>query len=140
MKLREGNVFTPVCQSFCPQGACLGGRVSTFGSGGCTPPGHKHTHTPTHPLGTHTSWAPLKHPLAPPGHTYPPTDTPTLVEMAIEAGGTHHTGMHSCSQWLHFKLQRTKIKVLRNLDIFLNKDVRGKPLFNNNTHHLLSSR
>ena len=45
------------------------------GGGGCLrhPPGQ------THPLDTHS-----------------PTHTHTLVEVAIEADGTHPTGMHSC--------------------------------------------
>ena len=46
MKLREGNVSTPVCQSFCSRGVPLGPR-------GVHPPGHT-----TPPLVTHT-----------PGHT-----------------------------------------------------------------------
>ena len=79
-KLREGNVFTPVCHSVHK------GRVSASGSGGgCLPLG---------PGGVH-----------PPGQT-PPRQTPPWadthlgrhppVEMTIEAGGTHPTGMHSC--------------------------------------------
>ena len=52
MKLREGNVFTPVCQSFCSQGL----------SGG----------------GVYTPWTPPPH-------------------YGQQTGGTHPTGMFSCS-------------------------------------------
>ena len=42
-KLRECNVFTPVCRSFCSQRE----GFSVFGSRRCTPPGHTpRTHTP----------------------------------------------------------------------------------------------
>ena len=64
--LGQGSAFTPVYQSLCSQ------EVSASGSGGgCVALG----------LGG-------VHPLD--------TDTHTLVEMAIEADGTHSTGMHSC--------------------------------------------
>ena len=62
-KLREGNVFTPVCHSVHGWGGWDG--VSDSASRGWIPP-----------------WA----------------DTPP-VEMTIEAGGTHPTGMHSCSNF-----------------------------------------
>ena len=32
MKLRQGNVFTPVCQSFCSQGACIVGACVAEGA------------------------------------------------------------------------------------------------------------
>ena len=51
MKLRKGNVFTPVCQSFCSQGrGCLPQRMLAY-----SPPGR-------HP------------PFRPPGQTPPPAD------------------------------------------------------------------
>ena len=66
-KLREGNVYTPVYQSFCLQGGLLLGDLhlgggSTSGGGGEV------------------------------GHT-PPSDTTGYGQ---RAGGTHPTGMHSC--------------------------------------------
>ena len=69
--LGQGNVFTPVCHSV--HGGCLplGAGVTPLN----TPPGH----TPLDNPRTHTH----------PGHIPP-------GEMAIEAGGTHPTGMHSC--------------------------------------------
>ena len=33
-KLRKGNVFTPVCQSFCSQGACMAGGMCGGGMHG----------------------------------------------------------------------------------------------------------
>ena len=58
-KLREGNVFTPVCQSFCSRGGCL----PLVGGGSATPPW---ADTPRQtPLGRH-----------PPGQTPPWADTP----------------------------------------------------------------
>ena len=52
-KLWQGNVFTPVCQSFCSQGRCLADTLP-----GQTPPGQ------THPQQT------------PSGQTSPQADTP----------------------------------------------------------------
>ena len=112
-KLREGNVFTAVCWSFCSRWGPASWGVSASGSEGMclplglgvytltetpwthtpppghthnpdTPPGHTHTHTlDTH---THTPWThtPLQ-------HRHPNThilDTPSghpALEMAIEA-------------------------------------------------------
>ena len=71
-KLREGNVFTPICDSV------HGGGVGLYPS---------------------IQWAGGEHP---PGQIPPPrADTTSRHlpnEMAIEAGGTHPTGMHSCYQ------------------------------------------
>ena len=70
-KLRQGNVFTPVCQSFCSRG------------GVC------HTHPGRQP--------PRQ---SPPGQTLPAqcmleyTNLP--VHDGIQVGGTYPTGMHSC--------------------------------------------
>ena len=60
-KLREDNVFTPVCDSTTP-------------------------HASQHPL-------PTPNPEA-------DTFTPTPLETATEAGGTHPIGMHSCTELL----------------------------------------
>ena len=79
-KLRQGNVFTPVYQSFCSQG------------GVCHPPGHT-------PLGTPLA----RHPRA---DTTPQADTPRpdtpppakcMLGYSQQVDGTHPTGMHSCS-------------------------------------------
>ena len=105
------------CQSLCPGGVCLWvWGVHPFPLGTNTPGHtHTHTHTPGHtprntpsghthmPPGTHTPVHPHGHKL-PPRHTHPqdtplsrtPPDTHLPVEMAIEAGGTHPTGMYSC--------------------------------------------
>ena len=57
------------------------------GTGGCTPPPWTHTPLDRHPLGKHTSDR----------HTPTPRQIPTpLVQMTIETGGTHPTGMYSC--------------------------------------------
>ena len=77
------------------------GRVPVFGSGGVhplytpldNPSGHTQPWTHT-PLNTHTHTHT--------GNTHKPLDTQTpwthtpLLEMAIEAGSMHPTGMHSC--------------------------------------------
>ena len=69
-KLGQGNIFTSVCQEFCPQG---GGRVSASVHAGM------HHHPPSrHPPGTR-----------PP----PPKQTAAYGQ---RAPGTHPTGMHSC--------------------------------------------
>ena len=70
-KLREGNIFTPVCQSF-----CSGAEVYTPLD---TP--RQTTHLDS-PLGRHPSLG--RHNTTPP------------PEMTTEAGGMHPTGMHSC--------------------------------------------
>ena len=69
-KLREGNLFTPVCQSFCSQGD-VHGRRSVHGRG-CAWQG---TCVAGGGMRGGGVWA---------------------GEMATEAGGTHPTGMHSC--------------------------------------------
>ena len=73
--LREGNVFTVVCHSFCPHGGdlhpgeiCLGGLPRWWSASGI-------------------GW----------GQT-PLLDTTGYGQWA---GGTHPTGMHSCWIWLH---------------------------------------
>ena len=91
-KVREGNVFTPVCHSVhrgcLPLPLGLGLCVSVSGSRGVCTPLWADT-----PLGKHL------HGQTPPGQTPtpPPENTACDVrEMTIEAGATHPTGMHSC--------------------------------------------
>ena len=72
--LRKGNVFTSVCQEFCPHG------------GRCTPPG-RHT-----PLDTPHGRSPRQ--TLPWTHTHL-LDTP-LPTTTTAADGTHPTGMQSC--------------------------------------------
>ena len=64
---------------------------------------HTHTgHTPwthTHPLGRHLHWTQTLARQTPSGHTHtPPRRHP--VEMTIEAGGMHPTGMHFCQVFI----------------------------------------
>ena len=83
-KLREGNVFTPVCHSVCKGGGCvaLGPGGMPLGPGGVPPlPGHTHPHghtshwTPPPPTQPHfTLDTQPPGPTQPPGH--PPLDTP----------------------------------------------------------------
>ena len=96
-KLRKGNVFTSVCQEFCPWGR--GGGCLPLGLEGCTPPRETplqtdtlgqtppHADTPLdrHPTLADTPWAdtPRQTPAPPP-------------ETATAADGMHPTGMHSC--------------------------------------------
>ena len=56
-KLREGNVFTPVCQSFCSPGGCL----PLVGGGSATPRADTHRQTPSCPVhaGIHTPHCPV---------------------------------------------------------------------------------
>ena len=82
MKLLKGNVFTPVCQSFCSQAG-----------GGVPAPVHGWIHQP--PGQTPSPLA--RHP--PPAHTilgrhHPPDRTATAAD------STHPTGMHSC--WVYY--------------------------------------
>ena len=113
-KLREGNVFTPICHSV--HGRGVRGQVSASGSRGCLPlgpggvclwvqavchwvQGRVSTTPPEHtPLGTHTPLIPSNtHTLDTPLPPQTPPDMPSSpVETAIEVGCTHPTGIHSC--------------------------------------------
>ena len=76
----QGNIFTPVCHSFCSQGGgCLSACWDTTHTPGSTPPEH------THP--------PRPHP--PPFRSTPPPRKQTPA-YGLRAAGTHPTGMHSC--------------------------------------------
>ena len=71
-KLLKGNVFTSVCQEFCPQWRC----------------------TPPPPRQTANTLLGL-----PPSQTPPsPGQTPAPHQTATVADDTHPTGMHSCLQ------------------------------------------
>ena len=77
-KLGQGNIFTSVCQEFCPQG----GRVSSSVHAGIHPP-------------QQTSPAQSR----PRQEQTPPGADPPLKQTAAygqRAAGTHPTGMHSC--------------------------------------------
>ena len=74
-KLRKGNVFTPVCQSFCSRGVAASVHAWILGR---HPPGQTHT----------------------PGQTPPRADTPPN-QTASAADGTHPTGMLSCVSLQH---------------------------------------
>ena len=67
-RLGQGNVFTPICQSFCSRGSLSG---------------------QTPPADIPPSGQPLDRHL-------PTLGRHPLPEMATEVGGTHPTGMHSC--------------------------------------------
>ena len=98
-KLGQGNIFTSVCQEFCPRGGggvCLSACLDTPPSPGADiPPGSRHPpeqtpHQEHTPPGTDT----------PPEQT-PPNQTPPRKQTAAygqRAAGTHPTGMHSCLQ------------------------------------------
>ena len=117
-KLGQGNIFTSVCQEFCPRG---GGRVSASVHAGVhhpnppqgadppDPPGSRHPPGP----GTPPEQTPpepgtprTRHPLPPgadtpsPGSRHPPDHVhPPGKQTAAygqRAAGTHPTGMHSC--------------------------------------------
>ena len=97
--LGQGNVFTPVCQSFYSLG--VSGQTSSLGRHPSeqTPPPR-----PTPPRQT-TSWAdprkaddtttPKPPPLPHQGRHHHP-QAPSPCEMATEVGGTHPSEMHSC--------------------------------------------
>ena len=85
-KLQKGNVFTSMCQEFCPQGGAVQLPGQTL-------------HRQTPPLGRY----PPKQ--TPPRQTSPWADTP-LRQTATAAGGTHPTGMHSCLiMWTNLRHQ-----------------------------------
>ena len=63
MKLRKGNVFTPVCQSFCSQGRCT--------PPGTPPPWQTQPHWEDTPLGIHPQAN-----IHPQADTHPRADTP----------------------------------------------------------------
>ena len=84
-KLWKGNVFTSVCQEFCPQvgaGVCLSACLDTPSLG-------RHLPRQTPPPGQ-----------TPPRQTPPWADThPVQTQPRTAADGTHPTGMHSCCKY-----------------------------------------
>ena len=98
-KLRQGNIFTSVCQEFCPEG-CLPHLSVCWDTHppGQTPPSNGQTplHLSRHPppLGRHPlPWADTPLPWA---DTPPPrADTPPPQQTATAADGTYPTGMLS---------------------------------------------
>ena len=72
----QGNIFTGVCQLFCPEMCCGERSVVKEGCGRHSPPSPGPRRRPP-PLDSEA-------------------DTPLPVETATGAGGTHPTGMHSC--------------------------------------------
>ena len=99
--LGQGNVFTPVCHSL--HGGCIPACneqvVSTSESGGVYHP------VQTPPVGRH-------HP-----RQIPTVGRLSPVEMTIEAGGTHPTGMHSflllirCEEKFFLSMEWNSIKL-----------------------------
>ena len=111
-KLLEGNLFTPVCQSFCSEGGwgvclsvCWDSRPptppGTDPPGADSPPG---ADTPSTPPGADNPHR-RRHPReqTPPRSRHPlGADTPRPVHAGRygqQAGGTYPTGMHSCCKW-----------------------------------------
>ena len=84
--LGQGNVFTPVCQSFCSRG----GGVSQ----------HTMRQTPSHPDTPPRQTPPLsrtllgRHPLG--RHPQRQTPSPDTMGYGLQVDGTHGTGMHTC--------------------------------------------
>ena len=99
MKLWQGNVFTPVCQSFCSQGVCVCLR-----SRGCLPHHSRQTppwaDTPTPwadipQADIPTPWADTPQPDTPtPWADTPQADTPCPVHSGIHTPPV--TRMHTC--------------------------------------------
>ena len=89
-KLRQGNIFTGVCQSFCSQE----GGVSQHALGQTSPPGQTPSPLGRHPLDRHRP-GPIPH-----GQNPPWADTPSWADTPLPTATTaevmHPTGMHSC--------------------------------------------
>ena len=91
------NIFTSVCQEFCPRGVSSSVHAGTH-------PQDRHPPAQTPHLGRHP---PGRHPLGRPslrrhppaqcmlGYT-PPCPVHAGIHMATAADSTHPTGMHSC--------------------------------------------
>ena len=143
-KLGQGNIFTSMCQEFCPQR----GEVSASVHAGIlpqeqtppradpreqtpweqTPPRSRHPREQTHPPGADTPIS--RHPpgadtpleQTPPGADPPWSRHPPRKQTATygqRAAGTHPTGMHSC--WLVYLFKTPNWTNLREtLHIFGN--------------------
>ena len=93
-KVCEGYVFTPVCQSFCSQGVCLLRGVPAPRGGACSQGGVCSQGDLLRGGLLLGGGLLLVECLLRGGCGDPP-------EMATAAGGTHPTGMHSCSCCFH---------------------------------------
>ena len=98
-KLGQGNIFTSVCQEFCPQGGCLpqcmlGYPPRSRPPRDQAPPPGADPQEQTPPPGTR----PTPRSRHPPGTRPTPRDqTPSPQEAyGQRAAGTHPTGIHSC--------------------------------------------
>ena len=102
--LREGNVFTPVCLTFCSQGGCLplslGGVCLWVREGRSRGVSDTPRQTPRgrHPQVDRRTSPPGRHPQ----------------ETATETGSTHFTRMHSCSMKSQTTSRRLKLKFRSN--------------------------
>ena len=105
----QGNIFTPVCHSFCSQGGvCLSACWDTMPVSRHPPPGPD----TTPPRTRHPPGADPPGPDTPPGADTPPwSRPPTPPEQTpaygLRVAGTQPTGMHSC---LKFNYQRTFVQ------------------------------
>ena len=91
-KLQKGNVFTPVCQSFCSrEGVCLSACWDT-------PPWADSPYGQTPQTDT---------PCPVHAGIHPPCPVHSGIDMATAADGMHPTGMHSCSCFFYFFLHFT---------------------------------
>ena len=93
-KLRQGNIFTSMCQEFCPRregGVCLSGCWDTPPWADTPPSKHPPRQTPPGqtPLGRQP-------PLCTPPRQTSPLGRPPPQQTATVSDGTHPTGMHSC--------------------------------------------
>ena len=107
--MQKGNVFTSVCQELCPSGVCT---PACSGQGGSPP-----WQTPQWAGGSPPWQTPQSSGQTPPGHTSP-------VEMTIEAGGTHATGMNSCLVWLFGTVAKSPLGKLLEMPMLASKDFR----------------
>ena len=92
-KLEQGNIFTSVCQEFCPQGGSATNHPLGRDTPGQTPPRSRH------PWGGRPPPPRADTPLWEQTAPFPQEQTPpssTCWEIRAQAGGTHPTGMHTC--------------------------------------------
>ena len=128
-KLRQGNIFTGVCQSFCSQGGvCLSACWDTHPPGrytlrAGTPPSPRQVHPPA---GTSSGQVHTPGRCTPPGAgTLPSPRAGTPPPMVTAADGTHPTGMLSCeakvfTKWMNLMRHETLASqfLLRELELF----------------------
>ena len=97
MKLRQGSVFTPVCQSFCSRGGQTHppGRHPPLGR---HPPPGRYLPGQTLPPGSHPYLG--RHPPCPVhGGVHPLPHAQCMLRYGQQAGVTHPTGMHTCCRY-----------------------------------------